>query len=192
MQPGTGQAFTHSSHSEHTAQSMQRAAPAWASASVIGGSISSKSRGAGSEAPCAGGAARSEYECWRATTCCLSTTGSRSSKPDSAPPVSQRSIMCAARRPSPTARVMSLGPVTTSPAAKMPSTPVWRVAGSATSVPLRSVETVSAKARVSGAMPIAARTTSQSMVNSLPAIGSGRRRPEASGAPSAIFVQRSP
>ncbi len=59
MQPGTGQAFTHSSHSEQTAQSMQRAAPSWASASVIGGSISSKSCGAGSEAPWVGGAARS-------------------------------------------------------------------------------------------------------------------------------------
>ena len=41
-----GQAATHSPHSQQTAQSRQRAAPAWASASVMGGSISSKPVGA--------------------------------------------------------------------------------------------------------------------------------------------------
>ena len=123
MQPGTGHAFTHSSHSEQTAQSMQRAAPVCASTSDIGGSISAKSRGAGSVASGAAWAGRRVHIFWRASTCSLSTTGRRSSKPERAPPVSQRSIMCAARRPSPTARVMSVGPVTTSPAAKMPVAP---------------------------------------------------------------------
>ena len=66
----------------------------------------------------------------------MSTTGRRSSNPAISPPCSQRSIMNAARRPSPTARVMSVGPVTTSPAAKMWGTSVWSVSRSATSVPL--------------------------------------------------------
>ena len=84
-------------------------------------------------------------------TCCLSTTGRRSSKPVIAPPVSQRSIMCAARRPSPTARVMSVGPVTTSPAAKMCGTPVWSVSRSAIRVPLPLAATLRREgARVGG------------------------------------------
>ncbi len=51
--------------------------------------------------------------------------------PSRAPPVSQRSIMWAARRPSPTARVMSVGPFTTSPAAKTYGTAVWQDVASA-------------------------------------------------------------
>ncbi len=64
--------------------------------------------------------------------------------------------------------------------------------GSARRVPLALAAATSANARVSGAMPIAAITTSHSIVNSLPAMGSGRRRPDWSGAPRAIFVQRRP
>ncbi len=105
---------------------------------------------------------------------------------------SQRSIMCAARRPSPTARVMSVGPLTTSPAAKMKGVAVWQVAGSATRRPRGLVASPPAKALVSAVIPIALTMISHGSVNSLPGMGSGLRRPEASGAPSAIRVQRSP
>ena len=44
----------------------------------------------------------------------------------------------------------------------------------------------------SGPWPMASRTRSQSMMNSVPATGSGRRRPEASGAPSAMRWNSTP
>ncbi len=69
--------------------------------------------------------------------------------------------MCAARRPSPTALVMSVAPFTTSPAAKTYGTPVWSVAGSGRIVPSAFVGTWSVNAPVSGVMPIALTITSQ-------------------------------
>ena len=114
-----GQAATHSPHSAQTAQSRQRLVAASASASVKGASTSAKSSGALLRVVPLDCGARSVYAFCRASTCSLSTTGSRSSNPSRVPPVSQRSIMCAARRPSPTARVMSVAPFTASPAAKM-------------------------------------------------------------------------
>ena len=68
--------------------------------------------------------------------------------------------MWAALRPSPTARVMSVGPWTASPAAKTCGTAVWPVAGSATSRPLPATATRSPNRLVSGRMPIAATITS--------------------------------
>ena len=44
----------------------------------------------------------------------------------------------------------------------------------------------------SGPWPIARRTRSHSIVNSVPGAGSGRRRPEASGAPSCIRMNSTP
>ena len=44
----------------------------------------------------------------------------------------------------------------------------------------------------SGPWPIARRTRSQGMVNSVPGEGSGRRRPEASGAPGFIRMNSTP
>ena len=44
----------------------------------------------------------------------------------------------------------------------------------------------------SGPWPIARRTRSHGMVNSVPGAGSGRRRPEASGAPSCIRMNSMP
>ena len=44
----------------------------------------------------------------------------------------------------------------------------------------------------SGPWPIASSTRSQGIVNSVPGAGSGRRRPEASGAPSAIRMNSTP
>ena len=76
---------------------------------------------------------------------------------------------------------MSVGPLTASPAAKTNGSAVWRVTVSATSVPPASVASCAPNALVSGRMPIAAMITSQAITNSLPGIGSGRRRPEASG-----------
>src|SRR5664279_4391266 len=175
-----GQAVTHSPHSEQTPQSKQSPAEARASASVRGASISAKSR-----APLAGTATPASpwrvYSFWRSSTFCLSTSGRRSSmsKPARGSWLSQRSIMCAARRPWPTARVMSDAPVVASPAAKMWGIAVWSVRLSATSVPFALTGRALPKAESSGAMPIATMTVSQGMTNSLPLIGSGRRRPEA-------------
>ena len=181
MQPSTGQAATHSLHSEHTAQSMHRPAAAWASASVNGASTSRKSAGAASSAVPSGVGERNAYAFWRARTWFLSTTGRRSSKPSSVPPVSQRSIMCAARRPSPTARVMSVAPLTASPAANTYGSDVRRVTASAARMPLLVAASWPANPPGSGVMPMAAMTTSHGSTVSDPGMGSGRRRPEASG-----------
>ena len=44
----------------------------------------------------------------------------------------------------------------------------------------------------SGPWPMASRTRSQGIVNSVPGAGSGRRRPDASGSPSAIRMNSMP
>src|SRR5664279_1732275 len=178
MHPSTGQASMHSPHSLQTAQSRQRPAAPRASSSLSGASTSEKSTGFATRVVPFGRDARSEYAFWRASTSSLSTTGSRSSNPSRVPPVSQRSIMWAARRPSPTARGMSVAPFTTSPAAKTYGRAVWRDVASAWSVPFALVETWFAKAPVSAVMPIAPTTISHGITNSLPGTGSGRRRPE--------------
>ena len=54
------------------------------------------------------------------------------------------SAFTAAERSQLTARVMSVAPLATSPAAKMYGTPVWRVTGSATMRPRRSAPIASA------------------------------------------------
>ena len=130
----------------------------------------------------------------RASTSALSTTPSRLSRAGklaSGRSWTQLSIMKAARRPAPTARVMSLAPLVTSPAAKRYGTSVCRVLGS-TLIRLPSATPARrSNGAVSGAIPIAEITASHGISNSLPWTGSGRRRPEASGAPSTIFWQRS-
>ena len=100
--------------------------------------------------------------------------------------------MNAARWPWPVARVMSEAPDTTSPAAKSQGTSVWSVRSSTMIDPFALARTWPANAAVSGAMPIAVMITSQSMSNSLPGTGSGRLRPDASGVPGAIRLQRRP
>ena len=99
--------------------------------------------------------------------------------------------MKAARCPRPTACAMSSAPDTTSPAANTYGTEVCSVPGSAWMVPFAAVASREANA-ASGCSPAAAITTSQSVTNSLPGTGSGRRRPDASGAPSSVRTQRSP
>ena len=76
---------------------------------------------------------------------------------------------------------MSDAPVTTSPAAKTSGTSVWSVPRSTLIVELPLTLSRPEKATVSGVMPMATITASQSMTNSLLGIGSGLRRPEASG-----------
>ena len=100
--------------------------------------------------------------------------------------------MKAARCPRPTACAMSSAPDTTSPAAKTYGTSVCSVPGSAWIVPFAAVSSRGARVAASGLSPIAAITISQAITNSLPGTGSGRRRPEASGAPSSVRTQRSP
>ena len=80
--------------------------------------------------------AESEYAFWRARTASLSTTGSRVSQSSKARPLSQASTWWAALRPSPTARVMSVGPWTASPAANTCGTSVWQVADVAGEAPV--------------------------------------------------------
>ena len=66
--------------------------------------------------------------------------------------------------------------------------PVVKVTASAGQAPVRWPSTPSEPwlepGRGRGPWPMASRTRSQSMVNSVPGTGSGRRRPDASGAPS--------
>ncbi len=82
-------------------------------------------------------------------------------------------------------------PVRTSPEAKTFGTSVRKMCSSATSVPRRltsSFERISSGSDSthdsSGPWPMAPRTVSHSMMNSVPGIGSGRRRPCSSGSPS--------
>ena len=75
----------------------------------------------------------------------------------------------------------------------MPSAPVWSVVGSARRVPFALAAATGRRTRACRAPCRSPRSRRRSpMVNSLPGIGSGRRRPDASGAPRAIFVQRRP
>ncbi len=96
-----------------------------------------------------------------------------------------------ARRASPMASTTVAAPVRTSPEAKIFGTLVRKMCSSATRLPRRST---SSPARISsgsvsihdssGPWPMAPRTVSHSTMNSVPGIGSGRRRPCASGSPS--------
>ncbi len=103
-------------------------------------------------------------------------------------PLRNRSIETAARRPSPTASTMDLGPYTASPPAKMPGIFVSRVRGSAESVfpslpiPIRLLFSISR----SGNWPIAGITVSTSIMNSDPSRGTGLALPDSSSFPSSI------
>ncbi len=188
-----GQDFTHSWHSEHTPQSRQEPAPLRACASVSGASISVKSRGSlvRVTSPLTGW--RWPKAVWRASTVSAEMVSSRSSRavnPSSGWSVSQRSTMCAARRPEPMARVMSVAPAVTSPAANRNGIEVCSVFGSTVIRPRLSAR--AAKGFGSGLMPMVEITRSQSRTYSLPGMGSGLRRPDASGAPSCIRWRRTP
>ncbi len=82
--------------------------------------------------------------------------------------------------------------MTTSPAAKSHGTLALQRLGSTAHRAAGCGRPGAREPLVSGAMPIAAMTTSQAISNSLPGMGSGRRRPDASGSPSAMRLQRRP
>ncbi len=100
----------------------------------------------------------------------------------------------AARRPSAMAWTTVVAPTRTSPVPKTPARPVEKVTASAASrlrFALTPSEPWSSQLR-SGPCPMASRTRSHSIVNSVPGTGSGRRRPEASGAPMRIRWNSTP
>ena len=86
-------------------------------------------------------------------------------------------------------------PIRTSPLANTPGRPVSKVTASAWRRRLRVAVRPSLPGpnqRRSGPWPMASRTRSQGMMNSVPAAGSGRRRPDASGSPSCIRMNSMP
>ena len=152
MHDSTGQASTHSPHSEQTPQSRHRPAPRRASASVMGSSTSRKSTGAAlSTSLGSAGDRQRGRSSGGPGPAALSTTGSRRSNPSSGSPPIQRSIMWAARWPWPVARVMSEAPETTSPAAKSHGVALCSVSASTDDPAARSAATWPAKrCRVGG------------------------------------------
>ena len=92
----------------------------------------------------------------------------------------------APRLPAATASITVAGPPpTASPPAKTPGRDVSHVSVSAAMAP-RPVSATPPMALVSGSRPIATITVSTATVNSLPGIGAGRPRPDASGSPNAV------
>jgi hypothetical protein len=86
-------------------------------------------------------------------------------------------------------------PVRTSPVPNTPRRPVPNVTASEARRPFFVAATPSAPVASqssSGPWPMASRTRSQSMTNSVPGTGAGRRRPEASGSPSAMRWNSTP
>ena len=98
----------------------------------------------------------------------------------------------AARRPAAMASTTVAGPVSQSPPAKTPGRLVSRVSLSAAMVPLEVSSHTFSTSSPSTSWPTARMSVSAAMVNSEPAIGSGRRRPLLSGSPRAIFWQTTP
>jgi hypothetical protein len=103
-------------------------------------------------------------------------------------PLKKRRMDSAAVLPAAMASTTVLGPVTASPPAKMSASPDCRVTGSTFMVPqsLRVQAHSSVRQAQSDSWPMAGTTASTSMVNSDPATGSGRRRPDSSGSPSCM------
>ncbi len=86
-------------------------------------------------------------------------------------------------------------PIRTSPVPNTPGRPVSKVTASALRRRCLVASTPALAGPIqssSGPWPIASRTRSQSITNSVPGAGSGRRRPEASGSPSAIRMNSMP
>ena len=188
MQSSTGQASTHSPHSEQTPQSRHSPAP-YARlrlghrqlhlAEVRGGGADDLARRGRAEPGGRPSGGRGRPPCRR--------PGRRRSNPSRVRSWIQRSIMNAARWPAPVARVMSEAPETTSPAANSHGTS--RLEG-----PLVDDDrTVGVHAHLAGErggvgghadrgddhVAVDARTR-------CPGPASGRRRPDASGAPGAM------
>ena len=85
------------------------------------------------------------------------------------------------------------GPVTKSPAAKTPRTFVAYVAGSTLRRPRATSKAASTGRKLrSAAWDTAGMTVSAGTTNSEPGIGTGERRPEASGSPSLFRMKRTP
>src|SRR3954466_8956187 len=100
-------------------------------------------------------------------------------------PARDRAIAYAHFLPWPAASISVVGPVTKSPHAKTPRTFVAYVAGSTFTRPRLTSKSASTGRKVrSAAWDTAGMTTSALISNSEPGIGTGDRRPEASGSPS--------
>ena len=99
----------------------------------------------------------------------------------------------AAFLPEPMARMTVAEPVTASPPANTPLRLV-AVVSSAMMQPCLSESRPSVVERIRGLgrVPRAMMTVSHSMINSLPAFATGRRRPDSSGSPSSISMHSSP